>query len=94
MTGVDELEVLRAVVGRLEMEVRTAHAFLAMAIMSQGGSLQVSEADADSIPNDFEVKVTRDDKVATFTVISGPEAQEFRDAQAKANPIVVGNEDS
>jgi hypothetical protein len=84
-----EVAVLRAIVGRLELELRTAHAFLGMALMSQGGSMEVPEEAAEALPDDFEIKVTRDDKVATFTVISGPEAAEFRKQQFVNNPIVV-----
>lgn len=86
---VTETQALRAIVGRLELELRTAHAFLAMAIMSQGGSMEIPEEAAEAVPDDFEVKITRDEKVATFTVISGEEAQEFREQQFVRNPIVV-----
>ena len=83
--GISEVQALRAIIGRMEVEVRTAQALLAMVILAQGGSVEVDKRYFDELPDDFEVKLTRDDDKATFTVIYGEEAEQFR----RDNPIVV-----
>lgn len=87
--AITEEQALRAIVGRLELELRTTQAFLAIAILSQGNKIEAAKEHFDSLPNDFEVAVYRDDEKVTYTVLSGDEAEQYREAQVVANPIVV-----
>lgn len=75
---ITDVKALQAIAVQLELELRTTQAFMAMMILSNDGKIEVPEEVAEQVPEDFEISVTRDEKVATFTVISGEEAATAR----------------
>lgn len=75
---IKDVRVLQNIAAQLELELRTAQAFMGMMILASGGKIDVAEEFAEALDDDFEISVTRDDKVATFTVIQGEEADALR----------------
>lgn len=75
---INDVRVLQRIAATLELELRSAQAFMGMMILACGGSIDVPEEFAEALDNDFEISVTRDDKVATFTVVQGEEAAALR----------------
>jgi hypothetical protein len=75
---IDNVKVLQSIAAQLELELRTAQAFMAMMIIASDGKIEVPQEVSEQVPDDFEISVTRDHTVATFTVISGEEANALR----------------
>lgn len=76
---IEDVRALQAIAAQLEIELRTTQAFMAMMILANGGRIEVPEEVAGQVPEDFEISVTRDEKVAIFTVVDGEEAEKLRD---------------
>lgn len=84
---INSVPVLQRIAAQLEMELRTAQAFMAMMIIANGGKIDVPVEASEQLEDDFEISVTRDDKVATFTVVSGGEASALREER---DTVIVG----
>jgi hypothetical protein len=82
--NIDDVRALRAIAAQLELELRTTQAFMAMMIVANDGKIEVPEQVAEQVPDDFEISVTRNESVATFTVVSGEEAAELRKVTVSA----------
>lgn len=78
---IDNLDALRKIAVTLEMELRSAQAFMGMMILACGGKIEVPEEFAEALSDDFEISVTRDEKVATFTVVQGEDADALREGR-------------
>jgi hypothetical protein len=75
---INNVQVLQRIAATLELELRSAQAFMGMMILASGGKIDVPEEFAEALDDDFEISVTRDDKVATFTVVQGADAEALR----------------
>lgn len=78
---IDNVAVLQQIAAQLELELRTAQAFMGMMIIANGGKIEVPVEASEQLSDDFEISVTRDDKVATFTVVSGEDADALREGR-------------
>lgn len=76
---ITDVRALQSIAAQLELELRTAQAFMGMMIIASGGKIEVPVEASEQLADDFEISVTRDDKVATFTVVSGAEADALRE---------------
>jgi hypothetical protein len=75
---ITDVRVLQTIAAQLELELRTAQAFMGMMILASGGKIDVPEEVSGQLQDDFEINVTRDEKVATFSVVMGEEAAALR----------------